>query len=223
VPRVRRDFERPAPADVAALGGLATTILSDVMGRTGAMDSRVRPVSAALRMAGPALTVRLYPNDNLMCHLAVHLARPGDVLVIDAGRYLDAAVWGGMLTRAALARGVAGVVVDGAVRDRDDIETLGLPVFAAAVVPRGTHKQHAGDGNQPVSCGGIAVEPGDVVVTDADGVVVVPRSRVAEVIQEGQAAQEGEAGWVRALAGGQTLYEMAGIEGIVDRSGVEWE
>jgi 4-hydroxy-4-methyl-2-oxoglutarate aldolase len=205
------------------LGELATTVLSDAMGRAGAMSARLRPVGPAVRMAGPALTVRLYPNDNFMCHLAVTLAEPGDVLVIDGGNYVEAAVWGEMLTLAALARGVAGVVVDAAARDRDAIAQLGLPVFASAVVPRGTFKRHAGDANVPISCGALPVAPGDIVVSDADGVVVIPRAQAAEILERAHKAEQREAAWRAALAAGTTLYEVAGIDTLLAESGLEWE
>ncbi|HEU4730142.1 MAG TPA: 4-carboxy-4-hydroxy-2-oxoadipate aldolase/oxaloacetate decarboxylase [Kofleriaceae bacterium] len=221
--RARRTFERPPVDQVATLGRYATTVLSDAMGRAGAMSARLRPLGPAVRMAGPALTVRLYPNDNFMCHLAVALAQPGDVLVIDGGNYLEAAVWGEMLTLAAIAKGVAGVVVDAAARDRDAIAGLGLPVFASAVVPRGTFKRHAGDANVPIACGGLAVAPGDIVVSDADGVVVIPRARAAEVIERVHEAEQREASWRAALAEGTTLYELAGIDAMLAGSGIEWE
>jgi 4-hydroxy-4-methyl-2-oxoglutarate aldolase len=221
--RARRTFERPPADQVAALGGYPTTLLSDALGRTGAMSPRLRPIGAAVQMAGPALTVRLYPNDNFMCHLAVSLAQPGDVLVIDGGNYVEAAVWGEMLTLAALARGVAGVVVDAAARDRDAIVELGLPVFASAVVPRGTFKRHAGDANVPITCGGLAVQPGDIVITDADGVVVIPRARAAHVLERVREAEQREARWRSSLAGGTTLYELAGIDAMLADSGIEWE
>lgn len=221
--RARRTFERPPADQVAALGRYPTTLLSDAMGRAGAMSPRLRPIGAAVQMAGPALTVRLYPNDNFMCHLAVDLAQPGDVLVIDGGNFFEAAVWGEMLTLAALARGIAGVVVDAAVRDREAIARLGLPVFASAVVPRGTFKRRAGDANLPIACGGLPVQPGDIVVSDADGVVVIPRARAAHVLPLVRVAEQREEHWRTALAAGTTLYELAGIEPLLAESGIEWE
>ena len=220
--RARRTFERPPADQVATLGRYPTTLLSDAMGRAGTMSPRLRPLGAA-RMAGPALTVRLYPNDNFMCHLAVTLAQPGDVLVIDGGNFLDAAVWGEMLTLAALARGIAGVVVDAAARDREAIAKLGLPVFASAVVPRGTFKHRAGDANVPIACGGLPVQPGDIVVTDADGVVVIPRAQAVHTIERVREAEQREEHWRAALAAGTTLYELAGIETMLADSGIEWE
>lgn len=221
--RARRDFERPPAEQVAALARHGTALLSDAQDRSRAMHARIHAIGTTRRVAGPALTVRIYPNDNFMCHVAVALAQPGDVLVIDADNYQSAAVWGEMLSRAALARGVAAVVVDGAVRDRAAIAELGLPVYATAVVPRGTHKRHAGDANLPVSCGELTVAPGDVVVADEDGVVVVPRDQIAAVIERAHQHEVREQGWRDALAAGKSMYEIAGIEAMLAASGIKWE
>jgi 4-hydroxy-4-methyl-2-oxoglutarate aldolase len=221
--RARRTFVRPPAEQVTALGQLATTVLSDALDRGGAMHARLRPVGRAVRMAGPALTIRVYPNDNFMCHVAIGLAQRGDVLVIDGDAYLGGGLWGEMLTRAALERGVAGVVIDGAARDSAEIAELGLPVFAAGIVPRGTHKRHAGDANVAIACGGLTVEPGDIVVTDADGVVVVPRDRAAQVLERARAIEEREASWRQSFATGKTLSELAGIEAMLRDSGIVWE
>jgi 4-hydroxy-4-methyl-2-oxoglutarate aldolase len=221
--RARRTLERPSAELVSAVGSYATTQLSDALGRTGAMHARLRPVGTNARMAGSAVTVRLYANDNLMCHVGVMLAQAGDVLVIDANGYVEAGVWGEMLTRAALARGIAGVVIDGAARDSASITELGFPVFAAAIVPRGTHKTHADDANVAISCGGLVVEPGDIVVTDEDGIVVVPRAAAPEVVERARQIEHREQSWRRMLAEGKTLDEIIDIEAMLANSGIVWE
>jgi 4-hydroxy-4-methyl-2-oxoglutarate aldolase len=223
VTQARRSFERPDPELVAALGRYATAELSDAMARAGTMDPRLHAVGTAVRMAGPALTVRVYPNDNFMCHVAVTLAEPGDILVIDGGGYVGAALWGELLTRAALARGVAGVILDAAARDRQAITDLGLPVFAAAVVPRGTHKRHAGDANVPVTCGGLAISPGDIVVTDADGIAVVPRLRAYQVLERVRAVEEREQQLLAGLAAGQPLSQLMKLDALLADSGIDWD
>ena len=149
---------------------------SDTMGRQGSMDHTIGPLFPEAALCGPAVTVKAFPADNLIFHKALQLVRPGDVLVIDVDEYKDAAGWGELMSISAQVQGVAGIVLNGAVRDREAIRRLGFAVFCAAVVPRGTYKAHPGSINVPVSVGGLAVHPGDIVVGDADGVVVVPRT-----------------------------------------------
>jgi 4-hydroxy-4-methyl-2-oxoglutarate aldolase len=161
---------------------LPTALLSDAASRPIALAGHIRPVWRGARLAGPALTVRTEPGEHPAVRRALEQATEGVVIVVDGGGFLERALWGGRMSALARDRGLAGVVIDGAVRDVDEIEELGFAVFAAGVVP--TPPVRAGDGEtgSAISCGGIVVSPGDLVVGDADGVVVVPRRDIDEVV-----------------------------------------
>ena len=180
---IRRDFERVAPATVAAAAAFASSILADVAGRRGALSGRIAPLAPSMRLAGPAFTVEVRPGDNLMIHAAMAMARPGDVLVIDGKGDLGCALMGSIMINACLKLGLAGVVIDGAVRDVEELCELGFPVYAAGANPNGPTKFTPGRINWPISCGGIAVRPGDLIVGDADGVVVVEREKAASLLE----------------------------------------
>ena len=177
----------PDPALLDRCRALPTSILSDSMARTGGVCG-VHPVPGGHwpRVAGPALTVRTRPGDNLVVHRALDLARPGDVLVVDGGGALDRAVLGELMARYAAARGLAALVVDGAVRDVEGLAAGTLPVFARGINHVGPYKDGPGEIGGPVHAGGTVVRAGDVVVGDTDGVVVLPHERAAEVVAAGE-------------------------------------
>jgi 4-hydroxy-4-methyl-2-oxoglutarate aldolase len=205
------DFQRPPTDVVDAFGELSSAVLSDVMGRRGAMDSGIAPVALSMRMAGTAFTVKAYPADNLMCHVALKLARPGDILVVDAGRYTDAALWGELMSLNAQARELGGLIIDGSIRDRRALEEIGFPVFARDCVPNGTFKSNLGELNVPVACGGLSVAPGDIVLGDADGVSVVPQEETDDVLERAQKQVEKEAALRRQIKAGHTLFDLLGL------------
>ena len=174
---IRRDFERVSPDIVAKASAFAASILADVAGRRGTLDGRIAPVSPAMRFAGPAFTVEVRAGDNLMIHAALALARPGDVLIVDGRADRGCALMGSLMVNTCRKIGLAGVVLDAAVRDTDELREMGFPVFAVGANPNGPTKFVPGRINWPISCGGVAVSPGDVVVGDADGVVVIEREK----------------------------------------------
>jgi 4-hydroxy-4-methyl-2-oxoglutarate aldolase len=178
---VIRDFER-VPADlVAQAAKFQAAILADVAGRRGTLDG-LAPLSPAMKLAGPAFTVEVRPGDNLMIHAAMAMAKPGDVLVIDGKGDTSCALMGALMMNGCKVLGLGGVVIDGAVRDTEELRELGFPVFARAANPNGPTKFVPGRVNWPVSLGGVAVRPGDLVVGDADGVVVVEREKAAAML-----------------------------------------
>jgi RraA family protein len=160
----------------------ATADVSDAVDGNIAMASRIRPMWRGARLAGTAFTVRTLPGQHLAVRRALELAQEGDVLVIDGAGDLTHALWGDRMSLLALERGLAGVVVDGAVRDIEAIEALGFPVFAVATVPSAPHAELEGEVGVPIACGDVAVVPGDVVVADADGVVVLPNAVSGDVL-----------------------------------------
>ena len=181
-PDVIRAFDRVDADVVRQAAAFPSSILADVAGRRGALQGRIAPLAPSMRFAGPALTVEVRPGDNLMIHAALALARPGDVIVVDGKGDLGAALMGEIMSQQAAALGVAGVVIDGAVRDSEAIRVMGFPMFAAGLNPNGPTKNIAGRINHPISVGGVTVRPGDLVVGDADGVTVIEREKAAAML-----------------------------------------
>ncbi len=179
---IRRDFERVAPDIVRQASQFAASILADVAGRRGTMDGRIAPLAPSMRVAGPAFTVEVRPGDNLMIHTAMTMAKPGDVLVIDGKADRTCALMGAIMISACRKMGLGGVVIDAAVRDTEELRALGFPVYAVGANPNGPTKYVPGRINWPVSCGGAAVRPGDLIVGDADGIVVIEREKAASLL-----------------------------------------
>lgn len=182
------------PADlVQAFRGVPVAVAGDCMGRSiGAVGLRAYHGSLGLTMCGPAFTVRVRPGDNLMIHKALAMAQPGDVLVIDGGGDLTQALMGGLMRTTALARQLGGLVIDGALRDLVEWAEGELPVFARGHTHRGPSKEGPGEINVPVSCAGLVVQPGDLVLGDADGVIAVPAAHAASLLPAVQAHLEKE-------------------------------
>jgi regulator of RNase E activity RraA len=178
---IRRDFDRVSPEVVAQAATYQAAILADVAGRRGTLD-RVAPLVPTMKLAGPAFTIEVRAGDNLMIHAAMSMAKPGDVLVIDGKGDTSCALMGALMINACKVMQLGGLVIDGAVRDTDELRELGFPVFAAGVNPNGPTKFIPGRINWPISAGGVAVSPGDLVVGDADGVVVVEREKAASLL-----------------------------------------
>jgi 4-hydroxy-4-methyl-2-oxoglutarate aldolase len=179
---INRNFERVSADHVQQAAQYQAAIFADVNGRRGAMHGRIVALQPGMKLAGPAFTVDVRPGDNLMIHAAIALARPGDVLVIDGKGDVTAALMGALMMNACKVRKLAGVVVDGAVRDREELESLRFPVFAVGTNPNGPTKNVAGRIGTLVSCGGVTVSPGDLVVADVDGVVVLEREQVPALL-----------------------------------------
>jgi 4-hydroxy-4-methyl-2-oxoglutarate aldolase len=161
--------------------------------------------------------VQCRPGDNLAIHRAIYMAEPGDVLVVAVDGHTEAGLWGEIMTVAAIERGIKGLVTDGAVRDVEAINRLGFPVFARGVCMRGTRKDDLGTVAQPISIGGVAVSPGDVVIGDSDGIVVVPQRRAAEVCDLSRLRQEKEETIKRRLREGKSTLELYGFDAKIPR------
>lgn len=216
--RIIETIERPPQAVVERLAKLPTGNIADVMGRFRSMDGGIRAVAPGMRVCGPAVTVMTRPGDNLMCHMAMEIAQRGDVIVVNTGHGVYAAVWGELMTHAAVAAGLAGLVVDGAVRDASELRELGFPVFARAIVATSCDKDGPGEINVPIACGGAVVMPGDVVVGDEDSVVVVPREWAAEVAGLAEAKAAEERARIAEIAAGKVF--MPSIRETLRRKGV---
>lgn len=203
-------FEPLPPEALADWRAVQPAVASDAMGRAGAMAGAISPLDPAMTLVGQARTVAAMVADNSAVHAALERAQPGQVLVIDAQGFEDAALFGGLMARAALAKGIAGVVIDGAVRDAAEIVEMGLPVFSRARTPRGPHKNFGGVLDGPISCGGVPVSSGDVILGDADGIAVVPLARLAEIRAAAAAIMAKEAKAEAAIAAGESLADLYG-------------
>lgn len=196
---------------------LSTGLLSDALGKAWAMDHEMQCRSAVAAMAGPAFTVRVHAADILMVGKAVAECPRGSVLVIDGRGHRDTALWGGIITIAARIKGLAGVVVDGAIRDSQEIKADSFPVFARAVVPNAGGAEYAGELGIAVQCGGLPVAPEDWVLGDEDGVVLVPRDRVREALAAAERLQAVERELTAAVRAGADLAALLRYEEVLQR------
>ena len=185
--------------------------LYEAAGRKGNVDPAIRPAWHGAKVCGRAITVECPPGDNLMLHIAVANAKPGAIIVATVGGYLLAGAWGEILTEAARARGVAGLVIDGAVRDIDAIEALRFPVFSRGLAIGSCTKERPGKLDVPIQLGGAAVRPGDLVFGNADGLVVVEQGRIEEVYQAAVERRKRESEIITKLRQGRTTLELLGL------------
>jgi 4-hydroxy-4-methyl-2-oxoglutarate aldolase len=192
-----------------------TATVYEVNQKQGALSTTIRCLFPGTKMAGTALTVQCQPADNLTLHAAIAMAQPGDVIVADVGGYTEAGHWGEITTAAAQHRGVVGLVINGGVRDIAAIRPRGFPIFAAAVCMKATVKAVPGRINHPISCGGVTIEAGDLVLGDDDGVVVVPRTRVEAVLTAAQQKTDAEAEVIRHIEQGELTLDILGFRQIL--------
>lgn len=204
------------------LGELGVATVHEAQGRTGLMRPYLRPIYPAARVSGSALTVLCQAGDNLMIHAALDVARVGDVLVVATTSDSTDGMFGSLLADSCRAHGVHGLVIDAGVRDVAELTEMGFPVWAKAISAQGTVKATPGSVNVPIVCAGAAVSPGDVIVADQDGVVVVPRGSAVEVGRLGVARQDKEAQTRRRLRNGELGLEIYNIRTKLAQLGVEW-
>lgn len=218
--RICYEIERPATDLIEELARFETPAISDLMNRLYTLHNDVRVLTDPdLTVIGPACTVKCYPGDNLMVHKSLDVARPGDVLVVDTSASGTTAVLGDLVCTKARHRGVAGVVVDGLIRDLPAIRRLGdFPVFARGVTPIGPLHRGPGEINHPICAGGIVVNPGDIIVGDLNGVVVVPRGVAAELVERLVNRELAEADYTAAVARGE--FSNSWVDEILLTAGV---
>jgi regulator of RNase E activity RraA len=201
---ILRDFERVSSSLVRQASEYQAAILADVNGRRGALHGRITALRPSMKLVGTAITVDVRPGDNLMIHAAMACAKPGDVLVVDGKGDQTSALMGTIMMTACKQLGIAGVVIDGAVRDSLEIEEMGFPVFSVGTNPNGPTKNVAGRIGHPITCGGVSVRSGDLVVADADGVVVIERERVEALLPLAHKKVEDEAARIAQIKLGNT-------------------
>jgi 4-hydroxy-4-methyl-2-oxoglutarate aldolase len=217
---INREIERPGKEVIAGYRELATGNICDAMGRYGGMSASIKPILEKCTMVGPAVTVKIYPADNLMLHKATEVAKAGDVLVVDAAGYPDMAILGDLLCLVCKTKGIEGIVLDGGVRDIEGIRDLDFPVFAKGITPVGPLKDSPGSINVPIHCGGMPVMPGDLIVGDADGVAVVPKGRIQEVLEKGRAIMEKERKMRERIQKGELIYHILDLGKLLQREDV---
>ena len=211
---------RPSKEDLEALSKFSPATIHEAQGRRGALSSRLKPVDYRMKLCGPAFTVKSSPRDNIMLQLAINYAKPGDIIVVSAGEYEDAGSFGDVLANACLAKGIGGLVTDTGVRDTLQLRELGFPVFSLSTCIKGTVKETIGTTNDTIIVGGEIIHSGDVIVGDADGLVVVRRDEVAEVAKLSQAREDAEAGYIAAYKAGKTVVEVSNLEPVLKAKGL---
>ena len=216
---IQRDFTRVSPEIVKKAAGFQAAILADVAGRRGTLNGRIRGLAPSMKCAGPALTVEVRPGDNLMIHAAMALAKPGDVLVVDGKGDQTCALMGAIMMNACKKIGLAGVILDAACRDAEEICALDFPVFSVGTNPNGPTKFVPGRINWPISAGGIAISPGDLIVADSDGVVVVERDKAESLLALAAKKVADESKRIDAIRKGESL-RPAWLDGALRAAGV---
>lgn len=210
IPGIRANSEIPDAATMAAARALSSATLHEAGGRIGVMPSAIKPVHPSFRVCGPATTVHSPGSDNLWLHRAIYVANPGDVLVVHVSGEYDHGYWGEIMSSAAKARGLGGLVIDGCVRDGAILHEFDFPVFARGLCIRGTGKDFGARGwiNHPVLFDDLLVHAGDLIVGDLDGVVALPRNRAAEVVKAGIERDQKESEIVARIRAGERTLEV---------------
>jgi 4-hydroxy-4-methyl-2-oxoglutarate aldolase len=214
---------RAAAEDVEALAAFGVATVSEAMGRTGLLGTGLRPIQQGVRVAGTAVTVLSWPGDNLMIHAAVEQCGEGDILVVTTTSPSTDGMFGELFATALQQRGVKGLVIDAGIRDTRELREMDFPAWSRAVSAQGTVKATGGSVNVPVVIGGQVIRPGDVILADDDGVVVVPRERARETAERSGAREAKEAGSRAAFLDGELGLDRYGLRDTLERLGVEYK
>ncbi|WP_045732123.1 4-carboxy-4-hydroxy-2-oxoadipate aldolase/oxaloacetate decarboxylase [Pseudarthrobacter chlorophenolicus] len=217
---VKTKFDRPSEDAIERLSKFSSATVHEAQGRKGALSSKIKPIDRSMSFCGPAVTVVCAPRDNLMLQVAIHYAQKGDVVLVAAGEFEEAGTFGDVLGNAMKAKGVAAMVTDSGVRDTKDLIELGLPVFSGSVCIKGTVKETIGPINHPLVFGDEIVYPGDVLLGDADGVVVVRKDEIEDVIKLSQARVDAEDELIRLYKAGGTTIELCKLTDVLKAKGL---
>ena len=195
---------------IKQLSKFSAATLHEALGKQGNLPSAIKPIGLKMKVCGRAYTVKTMPGDNVLLHRAYAYAKPGDVIVADCSGFYEAGYWGDLMSLGAKTKGINGLVIDGCIRDADDIEAMGFNVFSRGLCIRGTSNFGEGSLNEPIIIGGIFITPGDFIVGDRDGVVVVPASRVEEAIEKAITREAKEENVRKQLREGKTSIQIYG-------------
>src|SRR5690349_1928110 len=220
--KVVQRIQRADAGVIKVLGNAGTATVHEAQGRSGLLRPHMRPIYPAARVAGPAVTVSCQAGDNIMIHASIAVCQPGDVLVVVTTSESTDGMFGELLGVSCQAHGIAGLIIDAGVRDTTELTAMNFPVWAKAVSAQGTVKSTAGDVNIPVVCAGAMIVPGDVIVADADGVVVVPREKAAEVAKASEQRIAKEEKTRQRLRSGELGLDFYGLRARLAELGVEY-
>ena len=211
---VINQFKRPPEKLIKAFRNFGAATVYEAAGRIGSADPAIKPLDTGVRLLGAALTVRCHPKDNLMLHKALQIAQPGDIIVAATDGYPNAGYFGDLMATSAIARQVGGLAIDGCVRDSAEIIEMGFPIFCRGTCMRGTVKKTLGSVNHPVLFGDVVVNPGDLVLGDDDGMVIILQSKMQAVLEATRQRIEKEKGKAAALKQGVSSVELNKLDNV---------
>ena len=214
------NIERPRKELVNKYRTMSAATVHEASGRKGAVDCGIKPIARGVRICGPAFTVQCHPGDNLMLHKAIEKAQPGDVLVASVGGYYEAGYWGALMAISGMTKKLGGLAIDGCIRDSEEIIGMGFPVFCRGFCIRGTTKTGMGLINHPTLFGGVVVNPGDLILGDDDGMVVVGHTVCEAVLEKSIDRVEAEEKKSAQLQAGTTSVELNKLEGVFEWLGL---
>ncbi|MCI8970049.1 MAG: 4-carboxy-4-hydroxy-2-oxoadipate aldolase/oxaloacetate decarboxylase [Oscillibacter sp.] len=216
---VIKHIPRPDAALVEKLSRHGAATVHEAMGRVGAMERSIKPLARGMKICGPAFTVRAQAGDNVMILKAMREARPGDVIVVDCGRCPESGPFGELAAAECQTKGLGGFVTTGSVRDTAEIIAMGFPVFSSGVSIVGTVKESLGLINHPISAGGVIVHPGDIILGDDDGIVVIPREDAADALEKSDARVAKENKTLEKIRAGESIFDIYGYAAVLKRQG----
>jgi 4-hydroxy-4-methyl-2-oxoglutarate aldolase len=213
-------IERPSKELIDQFRGIGTATVHEAYGRRGAIDPAIKPIARGVQLCGPAFTVQCHPGDNLMLHKALERAQLGDILVTSVGGYYEAGYWGGLMATSGVAKKLGGLAIDGCIRDSAEIIRMGFPIFSRGFCIKGTTKTVLGLINHPTLFGGVMVHPGDLILGDDDGMVVVERLKCEEVLEKSITRVEAEKLKSEKLKAGISSVELNKLEKVFEFLGM---
>jgi len=213
-------IDRPSREVMDLFRGIGTATIHEASGKKGAVDFNIKPIARGVQICGPAFTVQCHPLDNLMLHKALEKAQPGDVLVATVGGYFEGGYFGGLMATSAVARNLGGLAIDGCIRDSEELIRMGFPIFCRGFSIRGTTKQVLGFINHPIIFGGIEVHPGDLMIGDDDGMVVVSREQCKSILEKSLQRIETEKKKTAQLKAGVSSVALSKLDKVFESLGL---